>query len=41
MNINVRYTQTFERQLKKYQNKFLSIETDLESLFQTSKNSTK
>jgi hypothetical protein len=31
MNINVRYTQTFERQLKKYQKKFLSIETDLES----------
>jgi mRNA-degrading endonuclease RelE of RelBE toxin-antitoxin system len=31
MNINVRYTQTFERQFKKYQKKFLSIETDLES----------
>jgi mRNA-degrading endonuclease RelE of RelBE toxin-antitoxin system len=31
MNINVRYTQTFERQLKKYQKKFLSIETDLKS----------
>jgi mRNA-degrading endonuclease RelE of RelBE toxin-antitoxin system len=31
MNINVRYTQTFEGQLKKYQKKFLSIETDLES----------
>lgn len=31
MNINLRYTSTFERQLKRYRKKFLSIETDLKS----------